>query len=73
MGAYALIAAGFLNWDYQRAVPHIAIHSLAIIVPGLILFLFTLWGPTSKLLKKRAIQIIWLAISLAALAYAFLN
>jgi hypothetical protein len=36
MWAYALIATGFINWDYQRSAPHAMAHSLLIIIWGLI-------------------------------------
>jgi hypothetical protein len=73
MWAYALIATGLLNWDYQRNAPHIAAHSLAIVIPGLVLLLSTFFTPTRKLLTQRASQIAWFLIGAGALAYAFLN
>lgn len=73
MWAYAMIASGLINWDYQRANQHIAVKSLAIVIPGLLLLLFTFTPKTQELLKNRNIQILWGIIGAAALIYAFVN
>ena len=73
MWAYALIAIGFINWDYQRSAPHAMVHSLLIIIPGAILLAFTFNKALSALLQKPASKYIWGLIGAAALAYAFLN
>lgn len=73
MGAYALIAAGLLNWDYQRDAPNIAAHSLAIIIPGALLLAATFVGSTKALLLRRSGQFLTVMIGIAALSYAFIN
>ncbi len=73
MWAYAMIATGLINWDYQRAQSHIAIHSLAIVIPGLLLLLATFLPTMKPLLAKKSVQIAWFIIGVAALAYAFIN
>jgi len=73
MWAYALIATGFINWDYQRSAPHAMVHSLIIIIPGAILLAFTFNKGLSAILQKPASKYIWGLIGAAALAYAFLN
>jgi hypothetical protein len=73
MWAYAMIAIGLINWDYQRANPGALGHSLVIIVPGVLLLLATFFSATQSLLEKRSVRITWLVIGAAALAYAFLN
>jgi len=73
MWAYAMIATGLINWDYQRNNQHIALKSLAIVLPGLLLLLFTFTPKTQELLKNRNIQILWGIIGAAALIYAFVN
>ena len=73
MWAYAMIAIGLINWDYQRANPGAFGHSLVIIVPGVLLLLATFFSATRSLLEQRSIRITWLIIGAAALAYAFLN
>jgi len=73
MWAYAMIAIGLINWDYQRANPGALGHSLVIIVPGVLLLLATFFSATQSLLEKKSVRITWLVIGAAALAYAFLN
>jgi len=73
MGAYAMIATGLLNWDYQRAQPHVALHSLAIILPGLILLGLTFLKPAQRFLRSRAGTLISLLVGVVALGYSFLN
>ena len=73
MGAYALIAAGLLNWDYQRSAPHIALHSLAIIVPGLLLLAATFAPAARSFLMSKVGRAAVLIGGAAALAYAFIN
>jgi len=73
MWAYAMIATGLINWDYQRGQSNIAIHSLAIVIPGLVLLIAT-FIPTLKVtLQKKSVQAVWFIIGAAALAYAFIN
>ncbi len=73
MLAYSMIAVGLINWDYQRAKPEVMTHSLIIILPGVILLLSTLINPLRKLVIGKSYAILWLAIALATLTYAFLN
>ena len=73
MGAYAMIATGLLNWDYQRAQPHVVIHSLAIILPGLILLALTFVKPAQTFLRSRAGTLISLFVGVVALSYSFIN
>ena len=73
MGAYALIAAGLLNWDYQRSAPHIALHSLAIIVPGLLLLAATFAPVARPFLMSKVGRAAVLIVGVAGLAYAFIN
>ena len=73
MWAYALIATGLINWDYQRAQENIAFRSLIIIIPGLILLITTLNCRLSGLLTKSWSKYFWGFIGIATLAYAFIN
>jgi len=73
MWAYSMIAIGLINWDYQRAHSHIALHSLAIALPGLILLGLTYVKSATNFLNSRAGRLTWLIIGLAALAYGFIN
>jgi len=73
MWAYAMIATGLINWDYQRAQSNIAIHSLAIVVPGFLLLISTFVPSLKTSLQNKSVQAIWFVIGAAALAYAFIN
>ena len=73
MWAYALIATGLINWDYQRAQPNIVLHSLLIVIPGAILLAITFSKSLSSHLKNPAAKYFWGLIGIAALAYAFIN
>ncbi len=73
MWAYALIATGLLNWDYQRSHPHIVLHSLIIILPGVALLALTYFEGPAKKLERRPVQIFWAVVGVSALLYGFLN
>ena len=73
MWAYAMIAVGAINWDYQRRNQNVVAHSLLIIIPGLILLAMTYLPAGVGLLQKKAIQIAWIVVGVAALIYAFTN
>jgi len=73
MWAYALIATGFINWDYQRDSAGAATRSLLVIVPGLILLVSTFVPFLAVKLENRFAKYFWGAIGIAALIYAFVN
>jgi hypothetical protein len=73
MWAYAMIATGLINWDYQRANHNVVAKSLAIVLPGLILFASTFYTPSKKFLESSAGKAITLVVGALALAYAFIN
>jgi sulfite exporter TauE/SafE len=73
MWAYAMIATGLINWDYQRANHNVAIHSLAIVIPGALLLAITFSDRGRSALTKTNVQAAWFAIGIIALAYAFIN
>ncbi len=73
MWAYSMVAVGAINWDYQRNNKHVAVHSLLIIIPGLILLGMTYLPAGAALLQKKFVQRVWLVVGIAALIYAFTN
>jgi hypothetical protein len=73
MWAYAMIATGLINWDYQRALPNIAVKSLVIILPGALLFTLTFIRSTHRYLQSRLGKSLVLFIGALSLAYAFIN
>ena len=73
MWAYAMIATGLINWDYQRANHNAAIHSFAIVIPGVVLLATTFTSRGKSALQKTYVQAAWFAVGVIALAYAFIN
>lgn len=68
-----MIAVGAINWDYQRRNQHVVSHSLLIVIPGLILLGMTYLPAGLVLLQKKAVQVAWIVVGVAALIYAFTN
>lgn len=73
MLAYALIAIGLINWDYQRGNPNVVVNSLLIIVPGAILLALTLTKLGRGWLANKLSIYLWSAIGIAAILFAFIN
>ena len=73
MWAYALIATGFINWDYQRDSEGILAKSLLVIAPGAILLGSTFIPSIAVKLENKSARYIWGAIGVVALVYAFIN
>ena len=73
MWAYALIAIGLINWDYQRAQPNIAVHSLLIIAPGATLLALSCFKSAEPLVGSRVARIVWMLIGSIAITYALIN
>jgi len=73
MWAYALIATGFINWDYQRDSDGILVKSLIVIAPGAILLGSTFIPTLAAMLDKKSAKYVWGTIGILALVYAFIN
>jgi len=73
MWAYAMIATGLINWDYQRANHNVVAKSFAIVVPGLILIALSFVTPAKSFLQSKVGKSITLIVGVIALAYAFIN
>ena len=73
MWAYAMIATGLINWDYQRANHNAFAKSMAVVIPGLILFALTYVPSAKSFLTTKAGRAITLVVGVFALAYAFIN
>jgi len=73
MWAYALIATGFINWDYQRDSAGIVVRSLFVIAPGLLLLGSTFIPFLAAKLELKAAKYLWGAVGIGALIYAFIN
>jgi hypothetical protein len=73
MWAYALIANGFINWDYQRNTEGIFVKSLLVIAPGAILLASTFIPYLAAKLDSKNARYFWGTIGVIALIYAFVN
>ncbi len=73
MWAYAMIATGLINWDYQRSTPNIVAKSFFIIIPGVLLIALTFIPAAKQFLMSKSARYAIALVGIAALAYAFLN
>jgi len=72
-GGYLLIALGLINLRYQTGHHNVLIHSLTIVIPGLILLAATFMKATQKYLANRTIQIVVAILAALLVAYSFTN
>jgi hypothetical protein len=72
-GGYLLLAMGFINLRYQTGHQGALLHSLAIVIPGLLLLLATFLKPTQEVLAKKNIQVIVAIIGVLLVGYSFIN
>jgi len=72
-GGYLLIALGLINLRYQTGHDNVLIHSLTIVIPGLILLAATFTKATQKYLANRTIQIVVGILTALLVAYSFTN
>jgi hypothetical protein len=73
MWAYALIATGLINWDYQRNSAGVAVRSLFVIAPGLFLLGSTFVPLLAAKLESKAAMYFWGVVGGLALIFAFVN
>jgi hypothetical protein len=73
MWAYALIATGLINWDYQRNTEGILVKSLFVIAPGAILLGSTFIPTLAAKLNSKAAMYFWGVVGGLALIFAFVN
>jgi hypothetical protein len=73
MWAYALIATGLINWDYQRDTEGILVKSLIVIAPGAILLGSTFIPTLAAKLNSKAAMYFWGVVGGLALIFAFVN
>jgi len=73
MWAYALIATGLINWDYQRNTEGIFVKSLMVITPGAILLGSTFIPTLAAKLNSKAATYFWGVVGGLALIFAFVN
>ena len=73
MGAYALIAAGLINLRYQTGQSSVLSHSLAIVIPGVLVFLLSFVKSAQNFMMKKETNSISAALGLLLIAYAFIN
>jgi uncharacterized membrane protein len=73
MGGYLLLALGLINLRYQTGKDAILAHSLALIIPGALLLLITLFDAGKNLLHKKAASAIVITVGGLLVIYGFIN
>ncbi len=73
MGGYLLITIGLISLSYQNGKNNILVHSLIIIVPGVLLLGSTWISSLSKVLNHRLTKVLALSIGLGLVAFAIFN
>ena len=73
LGGYLLVAIGLINLRYQTGNHNVLLHSMVILIPGLVLLAGTFISRTQRILEKSNSQILVGAISLLLIVYAFTN
>ena len=73
MGSYLLITMGLINLSYQNGKNNILVHSLIIIVPGVLLLASTWVSSLTKTLHLPATKVLALGLGLALVGFAILN
>jgi hypothetical protein len=73
MGAYALIAVGLINLRYQTGQADVLAHSVALVAPGVLVFLLTFVKSAHSFLLKKETKTISAALGALLIAYAFIN
>jgi hypothetical protein len=73
MWAYALIAAGLINWSYEREESGVAANSAILVIPGLVLFAITFNKTLAAKLNSKVAMYFWGAVGGLALIFTFIN
>ncbi|CAB4936355.1 unannotated protein [freshwater metagenome] len=73
MGGYLLIAVGLINLRYQTGHNGVLLHSLIIIIPGVLLLASTWRSSAMRFLQMRAGKTLAIVIGLALIAYSIIN
>ncbi len=72
-GGYLLMAIGLINLRYQTGHHNALIHSMTIVVPGLLLLAATFIPKTQLILQKKNSQILVAILCALLMVYAFTN
>ncbi len=72
-GGYLLVALGLINLRYQTGHHNVLMHSLTIVLPGLMLLAVTFMKSTRKYLLNRTLQIVVGIIAALLVVYSFTN
>ena len=73
MWAYALIAAGLINWSYEREQSGVAANSAILVIPGLVLFAITFNKTLAPKLNSKVAVYFWSTLGGLALIFTFIN
>ncbi|MCX6427985.1 MAG: hypothetical protein NT152_00080 [Actinobacteria bacterium] len=72
-GGYLLVAIGLINLRYQTGHHNALLHSMAIVVPGLLLLAGTYISATQRILMRKNSQLLVALFAALLLVYAFTN
>lgn len=73
MAGYLLLAIGLINLRYQTGHSNVLVHSLLIIVPGVLLIGVTFLRSAQSVLAKREVMWMLAAIGAALVVWAITN
>ena len=73
MAGYLLLAIGLINLRYQPGHSNVLVHSLLIIVPGVLLIGVTFLRSAQSFLAKREVMWMLAAIGAALVVWAITN
>jgi hypothetical protein len=73
MGAYLILAMGLINLRYQSDESQVLVRSLVMIVPGIALLSVTFIPKATKILNRREIKALAIALGLLLVGYGITN
>ena len=73
MAGYLLLAIGLINLRYQTGHSNVLVHSLFIIVPGVLLIGVTFLRSAQNFLAKREVMWVLAALGAALVVWAITN
>ena len=73
MGGYLVLAMGLINLRYQSGESTVLTRSLVLIIPGLLLLAATWIPATVKILNRREVKAVAIALGLLLIGYGITN
>jgi uncharacterized membrane protein len=73
MASYLLLAIGLINLRYQTGKDEVFINSLAIVIPGIVMLLFTFLKGAHSVLARREVMVLLAVAGSALVIWAITN